>query len=59
MVTIKRVLSELAANGIAIVSGSGRATVYSITTLGRIFADIDARAYGAVEPDNKGDHRIY
>lgn len=53
LVTIKRALSEMVAQKIVAVSGSGRATNYTITTLGRIFADIDAKEYCAVEPDKR------
>lgn len=53
LVTVKRTLSELASAGILIASGSGRATSYHISTVGRIFAEIDARRYCALEPDRR------
>ena len=59
LVTIKRALSELAEKGIVAASGSGRSTAYRVGTLGRIFADIDARAYCAVEPDKRFGTKQY
>lgn len=53
LVTIKRTLSEMAAQGILIISGSGRTTRYNLTVQGKIFADIDAKSYCAVEPDKR------
>lgn len=53
LVTIKRALSEMAKEGLLSVAGSGPATAYSITALGRLYADIDATAYCAVEPDRR------
>ncbi|MEK7569939.1 MAG: Fic family protein [Patescibacteria group bacterium] len=53
LVTIKRALSEMVATGLLAVVGSGRATRYKIATVGRVFADVDARQYCAVEPDKR------
>lgn len=53
LVTIKRVLSELAENGILEVSGSGRSTSYSLSTKGRILAEVDAKQYVAIDPDKR------
>src|SRR3989338_6734086 len=53
LVTVKRTLSQLEKEGVVISSGSGRSTAYRIGTLGRIFSDIDARAYCAIEPDKR------
>lgn len=53
LVTVKRTLSLMTANGILAVSGSGRATTYEITVLGRIFANIDAGEYCALDPDKR------
>lgn len=53
LVTTKRTLSEMAAQGILVVSGSGRTTRYNLNVRGRIFADTDAKAYCAVEPDKR------
>lgn len=53
LVTIKRALSEMTGEGILEVSGSGRSTVYRITSKGRIFADINAKQYIAQEPDKR------
>ncbi|MEK7518636.1 MAG: Fic family protein [Patescibacteria group bacterium] len=53
LVTVKRALSEMAENGLLVVVGSGRATQYVITTVGRVFADVDVQQYCAVEPDRR------
>lgn len=53
LVTVKRALSELAEKGIIATSGSGRSTAYKVGTLSRIFSDLDAHAYCAVEPDKR------
>lgn len=53
LVTIKRALSEMTGEGILEVSGSGRSTVYRITPKGRVFADINAKQYVAMEPDKR------
>ncbi|MGB4943185.1 MAG: Fic family protein [Candidatus Moraniibacteriota bacterium] len=53
VVTVKRTLSDMAARGSILVTGAGRATTYRISLPGRIFADIDVRAYCAVEPDRR------
>ena len=53
LVTVKRALSEMAENGLLVVVGSGPATQYVITTVGRVFADVDVQQYCAVEPDRR------
>ncbi|MDP1688702.1 MAG: Fic family protein [bacterium] len=53
LVTVKRTLSEMAAQDLLVISGLGRTTSYNLTTRGKIFADIDAKAYCAVEPDKR------
>ncbi|MFH1111969.1 MAG: Fic family protein [Patescibacteria group bacterium] len=53
LVTIKRALSEMAGVGVLVVAGSGRSTSYDIGTLGRIFAEVDAHKYCAIEPDKR------
>ena len=50
LVTIKRIISKLVAAGVLKISGSGRSTNYSISTFGRVFADINAKDYCVVEP---------
>ncbi len=59
LVTVKRSLSEMANKGILIITGSGRSTSYEISPNGRIFADIDAGQYVAVEPDKRYGLRQY
>lgn len=51
--TVKRTLSSMVAQGRLKVFGSGRATKYNIAVPGRIFADIDAKKYCAIEPDKR------
>ena len=53
LVTVKRALSDMAARGIVLSSGTGRAIAYRVMNLGRLFADIDAHAYCALEPDSR------
>lgn len=53
LVTIKRELSRMAAEGLIISSGKGRSRVYQISALGRIFSSIDGKSYCAVEPDRR------
>jgi Fic family protein len=53
LVTVKRTLSEMVSLGFLVVAGSGRSTSYNLTELGRIFADVDANKYIAVEPDKR------
>ncbi|MDP2665521.1 MAG: Fic family protein [bacterium] len=53
LVTVKRALSDMAVRGILLASGSGRSSSYQVSVLGRIYADIDARAYCAIEPDRR------
>ncbi|KKT87078.1 MAG: Fic protein [Microgenomates group bacterium GW2011_GWA1_Microgenomates_45_10] len=53
LVTIKRNLSGIVKEGVAIVSGAGPATSYTISPIGRLFADVDAKQYVATEPDKR------
>jgi Fic family protein/DNA-binding PadR family transcriptional regulator len=53
LVTIKRLLSKMADEGIISVTGSGRSTSYSISSVGRIFADVDAKKFIAIDPDKR------
>ncbi len=53
LVTTKRALSDMAEIGLLAVVGSGRSTQYAITTVGRVFADVNVRQYCAMEPDQR------
>jgi Fic family protein len=53
LVTVKRVLSEMVSNGFLNTTGFGRATTYTITTLGRIIVDVDPKKYCAIDPDKR------
>jgi len=51
--TVKRALSHLSDIGMIRSKGTGRATTYRILVPGRIFSNIDARAYCETEPDRR------
>jgi Fic family protein len=53
LVTVKRTLTEMADKGLLTQMGAGRSTSYAISANGRIFADVDARAYVEIEPDKR------
>jgi len=53
LVTIKRILTKMVDENLLIPSGAGRSTSYSISTKGRISADVDTKQYIAVEPDKR------
>lgn len=53
LVTVKRYLSDMVSAGLLHVTGSGPATAYRLTVLGRIAADVDPHSYIAVEPDRR------
>lgn len=53
LVTIKRELIRMASVGLINASGKGRSREYSISALGRIFTNIDAGVYCAIEPDKR------
>jgi fido (protein-threonine AMPylation protein) len=59
LITVKRALSRMAARKIILPGGSGRSSSYQISALGRIFADIDAHAYCAIEPDRRHGQKRY
>jgi len=53
LITIKRALSEMVDAGLLKPIGSGRSARYEINAIGRIFAEVDAKAYSAVDPDKR------
>lgn len=53
LVTIKRTLSKMASEGILISAGLGRSTSYTISVIGRIRAEIDAKKYCSIDPDKR------
>lgn len=59
LVTIKRTLSEMTEKGFLTTIGSGRSTSYDLSSRGRLFADIDAKQYVAIEPDKRYGLRQY
>ena len=59
LITIKRALSQMVKLGLLVVSGSGPATQYKISVLGRVLAPIDAREYCLAEPDKRYGFKGY
>lgn len=59
LITIKRELSDLAKRKILMAIGAGRSRAYTIGTIGRAFADINAKEYCAVEPDRRYGMKKY
>lgn len=53
LITVKRALSELVNLDLLKTEGSGRSTVYAITSPGRMFADVNAKKYNTIEPDRR------
>lgn len=53
LVTVKRALSQMVKRGVLVAKGSGRSTSYLLSTLGRVFADVDASSYISIEPDKR------
>ena len=53
LVTVKRALSGLAKRGVLIAKGSGRSVSYGLTASGRVFAEINASEYIAIDPDKR------
>jgi len=53
LVTVKRMLSQMAKLGLVVVSGSGPSTAYEISVLGRLVVNVDAKKYCAIEPDRR------
>ena len=53
LVTVKRSLAEMSGEGLIIEIGRGRSTAYEIGAPGRLFSDINAKEYCAIEPDKR------
>lgn len=53
LVSIKRALSDMAKSGLLSTSRSGSYIVYEVSTIGRVFANIDSKEYIEVEPDKR------
>lgn len=53
LITIKRELSKMVKLGLLAVEGSGPATAYQPSVIGRIQTELDAAKYCAVEPDQR------
>lgn len=59
LVTVKRALSELVKRKLVALDGAGRSTAYHVSISGRVFADVNAHEYCAVEPDRRLGMRGY
>lgn len=59
LVTVKRAISAMVARKMLVMTGTGRSSSYRVSALGRIFADIDAHAYCAIEPDRRYGQKRY
>ncbi len=53
LVTVKRVLLQMASGDLLTKIGAGRTTSYTISVKGRVLADINAKEYCSVEPDKR------
>lgn len=53
LVTVKRALAEMLKLGLLASDGAGPATKYAVSAFGRLNADIDAKAYSAIDPDKR------
>lgn len=53
LVTTKRTLTSMIKSGLLTIHGAGRSVSYNVSIVGRIFFDIDAHEYCAIEPDKR------
>ncbi len=53
LVTVKRVLSKLKAQGLLMSVGAGASTAYTVTTRGRLYLSVNAHDYIAIDPDKR------
>ncbi len=53
LVTVKRLLSTMVKKRLLETAGAGRSVAYHASTCGRLFADINAEQYCAIEPDQR------
>ncbi len=53
LITVKRELSLLRDLNFLKVSGAGRSVKYSISSIGRIFTDVNLKTYFAIDPDKR------
>jgi len=59
LVTVKRALSEMVKSGVLVTAGSGRAVKYSVSTIGKLFFNVDVYAYCSIDPDKRYGLRQY
>jgi len=53
LVTVKRTVSGMAKNNLLASEGAGRSVVYTVSVLGRVYAEVDVRAYISIDPDKR------
>ena len=53
LVTVKRDLSELKDLNLLNTSGAGRSVTYTVSSLGRLFVDINLDEYSIIDPDKR------
>jgi fido (protein-threonine AMPylation protein) len=53
LISVKRDLSEMTRANLLVSAGGGRYVKYDISTIGRVFSDINAKKYTLVEPDKR------
>ena len=59
LVTVKRLLGQMAKDGVLEISGAGRSVKYNIGSRGRLFTNIDAATYCAIDPDKRYGQKNY
>lgn len=53
LITVKRELSQMVADGLLVAEGAGRSRGYRIGISGRIFANVNGHEYCTIEPDKR------
>lgn len=53
LVSIKRDIAEMVKAGTLVAFGAGRYINYNISTAGRVFSEVNAKSYTAIEPDKR------
>lgn len=59
LVTVKRAVVDMVNSGLLRTTGAGRSTAYVITVKGRLLTNIDAKAYCAIDPDERVGQSSY
>ena len=53
LITVKRTLSEMRDANLLEIFGAGRSVKYTISSVGRLFTNIDSTKYNSIEPDKR------